>query len=303
MHINTVRLMQLESIKTCPVCQKEELATFLTCKDYLVSQQNFTIQACLSCGFKLTNPRPDGTSIGQFYKSDQYVSHNDESKGLINKLYRLVRQYTLKSKLKLINNLNQGTGRLLDIGCGTGSFLEAANKEGWQIAGVEPDSDARTLSAQRLKIRVGEDIEEIDTNNSFNIITLWHVLEHIPTLDQTLQNIRQRLAPNGTLILALPNNASWDAQRYQEYWAAYDVPRHLHHFEPDTITKLLLRHGFRLEAKKPMYFDSFYIAMLSTRYRDGKTNMVESFINGLRSNWAATKTGQYSSLIYIFRLV
>lgn len=291
----------MQEISSCPICQGNKFIPFLNCKDYLVSQQIFTIQQCQQCSFKFTSPRPSNDAMGQFYKSDQYVSHNDQSRGIINVLYRLVRQYTLKSKVSLINKLYNGQGRLLDIGCGTGSFLEAARQGGWQIAGLEPDADARTLAEQRLNVKVGEGINDLTKTTLYNVITLWHVLEHVLTLDITLQAINQQLEADGILLLALPNNASWDAKHYAQYWAAYDVPRHLHHFTPETISKLLGMYGFRLHSTKPMYFDSFYISMLSAGYRDGKPNLIEGLINGIRSNWKAHKTHQYSSLIYIFK--
>ncbi|OIN57172.1 class I SAM-dependent methyltransferase [Arsenicibacter rosenii] len=293
--------MSTETLTACPVCGSSQLSHFLTCKDYLVSQSDFTIQECTECSFRFTNPRPDQHSIGQFYKSEQYVSHNDESKGFINFLYRTVRQYTLKGKVNLINDLNKGTGSILDIGCGTGSFLEACSKRGWVIQGMEPDSDARKIASERLNSRIGESLQEFDPDKKYDVITLWHVLEHVAELDQVAYKLKQLLKPEGTLLIAVPNNVSADAIHYKQYWAAYDVPRHLHHFTPATIKRLMATHSLTLKDQQPMYFDSFYIAMLSTKYRDGRTNLVESFIQGLKSNLSARNSGNYSSVIYIFR--
>lgn len=293
--------MSTETLTACPVCGSGKLRNFITCKDYLVSHTDFDIQECTQCNFRFTNPRPDQQSIGRFYKSEQYVSHNDESKGLINFLYRTVRQYTLKGKVNLIHELNKGTGSILDIGCGTGSFLEACQHSGWTIQGIEPDADARSVAAARLNSRVGESLQQLDSTQKFDVITMWHVLEHVAELDQAAARLKQLLKPEGTLIIAVPNNASADAVYYKEHWAAYDVPRHLHHFTPATIKQLMAKHALTLKEQRPMYFDSFYIAMLSTKYRDGRTNLIESFWQGLKSNRAARKSGNYSSVIYIFR--
>lgn len=216
-------------------------------------------------------------------------------------IYRTVRNYTLDYKLRLIEKVNSGKGKLLDVGCGTGAFLQSCKGDGWQIAGVEADEKVRILTQEKLEIQIAQDLSEIHTSESFNIITLWHVLEHIPNLNDTIKQLSLLLAPNGTLVIAVPNSNSYDASYFKEYWAAYDVPRHLYHFTPHTIQKLFNKYNLRLIETRPMVFDAFYIAMLSTRYRTGKTNYVESIRVGLRSNANARKTGDSSSLIYIVR--
>ena len=292
----------LETISLCPVCGNSTFDSFLACKDYLVSNQNFAIQQCQQCNFRLTNPRPDADSIGSYYKSEQYVSHNDESSGLINTAYRLVRNYTLKSKLSLIKKLNGGKqGTILDVGCGTGAFLENCQSGGWQVTGMEPDSDARAVALKKLQAEIKPDLKALAGVKPFNIITLWHVLEHIPTLNETIPQLHKLLAEQGTLLIAVPNSESYDARVFKQYWAAYDVPRHLHHFTPSTIEPLFKKHGFKLTGQRPMLFDAFYIAMLSTRYETGKTNYFKSVRIGLSSNAEAKRTGNYSSLIYLFK--
>ncbi|MGF7216550.1 2-polyprenyl-3-methyl-5-hydroxy-6-metoxy-1,4-benzoquinol methylase [Spirosoma lacussanchae] len=290
----------METVTTCPVCGNSQFKPFLVCKDYLVSQQEFTIQQCQSCNFRLTNPRPDQLSIGAYYKSDQYVSHNDQGGGLINSVYRFVRTITLKQKLQLITTLTGGTGKLLDIGCGTGAFLDVSQQAGWTIKGVEPDPDARAIASHKTKISIQPDLAAID-QEQVDMITMWHVLEHVPTLNETIEQIHSRLAPNGTLLIAVPNSDSYDASYYKQYWAAYDVPRHLYHFTPDTIERLFNKHGFNLTGKRPMIFDAFYIAMLSSRYRSGQTHFVESLRIGLVSNMKSGRKGHSSSQIYIFK--
>lgn len=288
-------------IEECPVCKSSFFKQYITCKDYLVSQKEFTIQSCESCGLRFTNPRPDANTIGHYYKSINYVSHNDEGKGLVNRIYRLARRFTLRQKLDMINFGQPKRGKLLDIGCGTGLFLETTQKDGWMISGVEPDGNARKIAAARLNINVVESIKDLKEER-FDIITMWHVLEHVSDLQETVQELKNRLKIGGYLLIAVPNSDSHDAQHFKQYWAAYDVPRHLSHFTPHTINQLISNVGFVLIGTEPMYFDSFYIGMLSTKYRDGRTNWYESIYEGIRSNWHGGRTGNYSSLIYQFTI-
>ncbi|QJW92059.1 class I SAM-dependent methyltransferase [Spirosoma taeanense] len=291
----------MEAITHCPVCNHTQFSPYLVCKDYLVSNQEFSIQQCLNCSFRFTNPRPNADEIGSYYKSDQYVSHNDSSSGPVNTVYRLVRNYTLRTKLKLINTLHTGTGRLLDVGCGTGAFLEICQKGGWQVAGMEPDPDARTIAATKLNVDIKPTLKSIGLEKPFDIITLWHVLEHIADIDLALQTLHALLSEKGSLLIAVPNSDSYDAQYFKQYWAAYDVPRHLHHFTPKTIEPLFKKYGFSLVGQRPMVFDAYYISMLSTRYQTGKTDYIKSFQIGLKSNMEASRTGNSSSITYLFK--
>ncbi|GAB3546842.1 class I SAM-dependent methyltransferase [Spirosoma fluminis] len=291
----------METVTQCPVCSGTQFKNVLTCKDYLVSQHDFVIQECQQCSFRLTNPRPDSASIGTYYKSDQYISHNDSGKGLISTAYRTVRNYTLRSKLNLITTLNKGKGSILDVGCGTGAFLETCKNGGWQIMGMEPDPEARTKAIDKLKVPIQSSLEDIDDAHTYDIISLWHVLEHIADIEKAITKLYSLLSENGTLLIAVPNSASYDAMYFQQYWAAYDLPRHLHHFTPSTIQPLFNKHGFKLADRKPMLFDAFYIAMLSTKYQTGKTDYVKSVQVGLQSNLKARQSGQYSSISYLFK--
>ena len=291
----------METVQQCPVCGNETFSPYLNCVDYLVSKKTFDIQECTKCQFRLTNPRPGAGEIGSYYKSDQYISHNDTGGGLISSVYRSVRSYTLRQKLQLINRLNNGPGRLLDVGCGTGAFLETCQQGRWTVAGMEPDSNARSVSEKKINGVITPDLTSVPTNEPFDAITLWHVLEHIPDLANTIQLLHTLTTTDGTVLIAVPNSDSYDAKFYKEYWAAYDVPRHLHHFTPSTIEPLFRQHGFVLADKQPMLFDAFYIAMLSSRYRTGKTDYLESIRVGLASNTKAKRTGQASSIIYMFK--
>ncbi len=294
----------MKTITNCPVCKSDSFSPFLTCKDYTVSQQNFGIVSCTKCNFKFTNPRPEDEKLGEYYKSEDYISHSNTSKGIISKLYKSVRNYTLNKKLKLISSF-VSRGTILDYGCGTGMFLKVCQDNGWKSYGMEPDEGARKIAAD-LGLNTFSDKERIQTyigTQTFDIITLWHVLEHVTDLDETLTFFKGKLNQNGALVIAVPNYTSYDAKHYKEYWAAYDVPRHLYHFEIETIQKLLSPYGFKLVETKPMKFDSFYVSMLSEKYKSGSIKYFSAFLTGLKSNLKAKEVKDYSSVIYIFKKI
>ncbi|WP_234736271.1 class I SAM-dependent methyltransferase [Tellurirhabdus bombi] len=292
--------MTLERVTTCPVCGSTNFSDWTACQDNLVSGETFTIQQCNECKFKLTNPRPDAASIGRYYESDQYISHSDTKEGLLSRLYHSVRKITLQQKVDLINSLQPNKGRLLDIGCGSGYFVAASQKAGWEIAGMEPDTNARAQATQRTGKKIASSIDELAAEKPFDVITLWHVLEHVHDLPTTMSWLRDHSKKGSNLVIAVPNYLSWDSKQYNQQWAAYDVPRHLYHFAPDTLKKLLSKYGFQVNEQRPMLFDAFYVNLLSTKYRDGKSAYFESFWNGIRSNWDAYQNGgNYSSLIYV----
>lgn len=292
--------MVVEQLAECPVCGNQSFSTWLTCKDFLVSEKEFTIQSCEKCGFKATNPRPVENEIGRYYQSEEYISHSDTRKGIISQLYHSVRSITVQQKVKLITALSPGKGQLLDIGCGSGYFLSASQQAGWSVMGTEPDEMARQQAENRTNRKLGKAIHALDDAQKYHVMTLWHVLEHIHQLQETLEWMRAHCRPKGHLVIAVPNHRSWDAQHYKQFWAAYDVPRHLYHFSPDAMKALLSRYGFEVIEQRPMLFDAFYVNMLSTKNRDGKPAYLESFWNGIRSNWAAYQNGgNYSSLIYV----
>ena len=288
--------------KTCPVCSGTEFQNYITLKDHSISGETFNISMCKSCEFKFTNPIPSEETIGKYYQSENYISHSDTNKGIVNKLYHLVRKQSLKSKVALINkSTNNKKGIVLDIGCGTGYFLQACKENGWKIEGMEPDSIARQQAEKNTNQTVFTDLFTIKEEGKYDVITLWHVLEHVHKLNESIQHIHKLLKPNGTLIIAVPNCLSYDSATYKEFWAAYDVPRHLYHFTQTDMDKLLKKHKFTKTAIKPMLFDSFYVSMLSDKYKYEKTNYLRSFINGLVSNFKGSASNNYSSLIYIFK--
>lgn len=293
----------MTTLSNCPCCGASSFEPFILCKDYTVSQESFQIVSCKSCSFKFTNPRPKADKIGDYYKSESYISHSNTSKGLISKLYKAVRNYTLKGKLDLISRYSQ-KGSLLDYGCGTGMFLSAARSSTWNAYGIEPDPGAREFAKKESGAQVYADVETAHgmlSGVDFNCITLWHVLEHVVDLNQTLSWFNSKLKPGGSLIIAVPNYTSHDAKTYKEFWAAYDVPRHLYHFDQKCMVELLEKAGFKHIESLPMKFDSFYVSMLSEKYKTGKINYLSAFLTGLRSNLKAREAKDYSSVIYVFK--
>lgn len=292
----------MQELSNCPICNSTQFSPFLECKDNTVSRETFQIVQCDSCGFKFTNPRPAENELGRYYKSEEYVSHSNTKKGFINSTYQSVRKYTLLKKLQLISKYYK-TGRILDIGCGTGEFLNTCKNAKWQTVGIEPDQDAREMAIKNygLDVRPESDLAALP-DSSFDIISMWHVLEHVPKLNERVEELKRLIKPNGVIIIAVPNSDSRDAKIYKEQWAAYDVPRHLYHFAPKDIDSLFRKHNMRVFRILPMIFDSFYVSMLSEKIKTGKVNIIRSTWNGLTSNLTALKNGKtYSSQIYLIR--
>lgn len=287
----------MNTIRNCPVCKETYFKDFLEVKDHMITQEEFKIVECDSCGFHFTNPIPEVDKIGEYYKSEEYISHSSNKKGLINYLYNKVRGITLKEKVKWLRNETEGKA-LLDIGSGTGHFLRAANENGFNGIGLEPDAEARDFAHKNNHVRSSsqEELYNID-DNTFDVITMWHVLEHVYDLRKDLKRIDEILRSNGKLFIAVPNMNSYDARFYKKYWAAYDVPRHLYHFKKNDISRLLLDFGFDLKKVIPMKYDSFYVSMLSEKYKK-RFSLFGVFI-GLISNLKSKKYG-YSSQVYVF---
>ena len=272
---------------------------FLTVKDYSVSKETFDLYYDETLDMLITHPQPSLENLGKYYESEDYISHTDNKRSLFEKLYHFIKSIALKNKLNLINSLQTNKGKILDIGAGTGEFLSVAKNDGWETIGVEPSDRAKAI-AKNKGVSFVEKTSELE-NHSFDVISMWHVLEHVPDLDKQIKELKRLLKPTGTLIIAVPNFKSFDAKHYGKFWAAFDVPIHFWHFSKTAIQLLFEKEEMKLEKVLPMKFDSFYVSLLSEKYKSGKMNFVKAFFTGLQSNWKANKDFEFSSHIYILK--
>ncbi|HEY0651607.1 MAG TPA: class I SAM-dependent methyltransferase [Chryseosolibacter sp.] len=291
-------------ISNCPVCSGVDFKEFGKAKDHTVSHETFTLQKCTQCEFLLTSPRPETNDLEKYYISDEYVSHSEKATTLFDKLYEISREFALNWKLTLVKKFiapETHQVSLLDYGCGTGFFLKKMKETGFNIAGVEPSSRARKAAQKNTGTNMHETIETV--HEHFDVITLWHVLEHVSNLNELIDQLKSRLNKKGVLFIAVPNHQSNDARKYGMHWAGYDVPRHLWHFEQKTMARILQKHNIKITATIPMKLDAYYVSMLSEKYKAGGQSILtfaKGLIAGLLSNLKA-KQKNYSSIIYIAR--
>ncbi|MDC6387841.1 class I SAM-dependent methyltransferase [Maribacter sp. PR1] len=273
------------------------MKVYLQTKDYFHTQETFELLYDSELDMLVTHPKPE--NLNNYYDSKSYISHTDRKETLIDKIYQLIKKYSLKKKYKLIDTFKTEEKTILDIGAGTGDFLKKGIEENWNISGVEPNAIARDIAKEK-GIDLEKDLEHLP-EQKYDVITLWHVLEHLPNLENQIKKIITKLKPNGYLFVAVPNYKSYDAQKYKHHWAAYDTPRHLWHFSQNSISKLFNNYKLKVVNTKPMYFDSFYVSLLSEKYKTGRPNYFRAFWNGLISNIKAIRTKEYSSIIYILK--
>jgi ubiquinone/menaquinone biosynthesis C-methylase UbiE len=291
----------VKQVEKSPIANTS-LDLYLKCKDYTVSRETFSIYIDKESQLLVTTPRPTVGDLSRYYDSDEYISHSDSKKSFIDKVYQTVRNYTIKQKVKLINSFNTTNKSVLDIGSGTGDFLMACKQNGWSIDGVEPNNNANKETRKKTFTEISKDISELG-KKQFDVITMWHVLEHVPNLNEYISILKKILKPDGVLVVAVPNHKSYDATHYKEFWAAYDVPRHLWHFSRLSIDKLFQLANMKVTKILPMKFDSFYVSLLSEKYKTGKSNFLKAFLIGLRSNLKARSSKEYSSLIYVIKKI
>lgn len=275
---------------------------YLNVKDHSVSGEKFKLLYNERLDMLETYPQPKADQLSEYYKSEDYISHTSSKRNVLEWVYHLVRKLTLKRKLKLINAFKTESKQLLDIGCGTGDFLEVAQNNGWVIKGIEPNEKARTVANSKTNNAIHEiEYLKVLQPNSFDVITLWHVLEHLPNLEMHIQIIKKLLKPNGIVVIAVPNYKSYDANYYKEFWAAYDTPRHLWHFSKTAIQKLFEKQNIKLKKIAPMIFDAYYVSLLSEKHKNGFMNPFKAFWIGWISNYKAKRTKEYASHIYILK--
>lgn len=294
-----------ERIDQCPVCESELKDHALVVKDYMVSGESFAISRCRQCSFHYTNPRPTADQLGKYYESDQYLSHQSKPGSLFGRLYEWARNKALRQKLNWIETYAPKSN-LLDYGCGAGYFMKYAEKKGWKACGIEPNTRAKALAEKDFHGPVHTELEHL-AKEKFTAITLFHVLEHVPNLNETLKKLRKRLDKKGTMFIALPNHESYDAEKYKELWAAWDVPRHLYHFNQHTAELLFKKHKLKIVKILPMKMDAYYVSLLSEQYKEGLpkpsiSSYWQAFWEGRKSNSAARKNrNNYSSLVYVLK--
>jgi len=285
---------------SCPVCKNKSLQQILEVKDFTVSKELFPVVECKDCGLRFTQNIPCETAIQRYYQSTNYISHSNSKKGIINRLYHVARMFTMMSKEALVKHATgRAVGMLLDVGSGTGSFVHTMSVAGWNVVGVEPDAAARAFALKKYNsdIYPAEELFMLP-DATYDAITMWHVLEHVHRLDEYIAQLKKVLAPGGKIIIAVPNYKSKDATVYQANWAAYDVPRHLYHFSPQSMRKLMEQHGLQVISTKPMWLDSFYVSMLSEKNIKG--SLMKAIWNGIKSNINALfHKEECSSLVYV----
>lgn len=293
-----------ERLTKCPLCKSGHFLNHIEITDYAVTKESFLLSKCTECSLLFTNPRPTIEEIAPYYDFPEYYSHQDKSKNLTQWIYQKVRNYSISKKIKLIEEYEE-EGKLLDYGCGTGELLNEARINLWKVTGIEPNDKARNQANKKLGNKVFPTIDELKKENVFDVITLFHVLEHIHDLRKTLKKLLVHLKTDGHLIIAVPNFESYDAKIYGKYWAGWDVPRHLYHFSTSAMSKFKEEFDLTLVDIKPMIFDSFYVSLLSEKYKNPENSLLKSYIeavkNGLKSNQKANTPGDYSSNIYIFQ--
>ena len=296
-------MKQHESILKSPITNTA-LKPFLSCTDFTMSGETFQILKDNEIDFLVTSPRPRTENLMTYYESDNYISHTDANQNIFDKTYQLVKKITIKSKIKKLKKAHSNAISVLDVGCGTGDFLATCKENKYKVFGIEPNDKARN----RALIKVNADTIFKDfislqekTNSKFDIITLWHVLEHVPNLLDYTKALKDLLNPDGILIIAVPNFKSFDANFYKSFWAAYDVPRHLWHFSKESISELFKKVDLKIVKTHPMIFDAFYVAMLSEKNKKNIFGNARAFCVGILSNTLAFFTKEYSSRIYILK--
>jgi SAM-dependent methyltransferase len=286
-------------IKSCPVCEASEFSDYMETSDHFLTKEYFSLVKCNACGFVFTNPIPDLKDLSSYYDSPDYLSHKVDAFSVKGFLYDRIRDFNIRKKYNLVKRFSGG-GKILDIGQGTGELLAYFSKKGWEVTGIEPNKSAREFAQKKYNLSVFDEAELDSLNaSSFDAITLWHVIEHVPELKGRMEQIRKLLKKDGYLFIAVPMLDSPDALKYGKYWAALDVPRHLYHFTQHTMNELLTQNGFKLISSVPMKFDAFYVSLLSEQYKGNKLPYVSAFLNGLESNRKTRKTNNYSSMIFV----
>ncbi len=288
-----------EKLEECPSCKHTKFSNHIICKDHTVSGESFALMKCDKCGLIITNPRPDQNNIGKYYADSNYISHTNKANNPINLAYKFVRSITLKQKLKLIKKYSK-QNTVLDFGCGSGVFLDFLKSNNYEVEGLETHPETADNARKLTQANIYNSLSDLE-KNKYDVITAWHVIEHVHELKLTLNTLRKSLKKDGVLFVAVPNHLSFDAQHYKENWAAYDVPKHLYHFDRSSLKTVAKNCKLNLIDVHPMKFDSYYVSMLSEKNKTGSSNLLSAIQIGNQSNKKAHESGEYSSLIYVLK--
>lgn len=285
----------------CPVCGGSNFSVFLKTKDYFLTGEEFNLKQCTSCSFIFTDPVPYQDQIFSYYDSPEYVSHEIKKSSLFDRLYALARKRNIRNKYKIVHKFKEN-GHILDVGCGTGELLKYFKDNRWQTSGIEPVEKARAFAREKYSLDIYEENQlKLFDPQSFDVISLWHVLEHVYDLNGRIEELKRLLKPDGVLIIAVPDIDSYDAQHYGKNWGALDVPRHLYHFSRKSISLLFENHSLQVIDTYPLKMDSYYVSLLSERFRNNKFPYLKAFMNGYKSNRKTASTGDYSSMIFVIQ--
>lgn len=293
----------MKKILKCAVCLKKDFSLFVETKDYFFTNESFSLEKCNACGFVFTNPLPLKENLGKYYETEEYLSHDSNKRGIIKNIYKIVREINLKNKYGIISRYMH-SGKILDIGSGTGEFLNYFKNKGWKTIGIEPNQEAREFAVNNYQLSVVDEKElDLVENNSQNVVTMWHVLEHVYDLDERMETLHRILKKDGILVVALPMIDSPDSIKFGKYWSGLDVPRHLYHFSSSTFELLAKRYKFNIIDKLPMKFDSLYVSWLSHKAKKSKLSFLRGIFDGIISNMYANKSSNYSSMIFVMKKV